>query len=57
MAVGVDARKMGARPMTPATPGPAYWILMGATAITVLAGAISWPFLLVWRCARRPRKW
>jgi tellurite resistance protein TehA-like permease len=26
-------------PMTPATLGPAYWILMGATAITVLAGA------------------
>jgi len=25
--------------MTPATPGPPYWILMGATAITVLAGA------------------
>jgi tellurite resistance protein TehA-like permease len=26
-------------PMTPATLGPPYWILMGATAITVLAGA------------------
>ena len=26
-------------PITPATLGPAYWILMGATAITVLAGA------------------
>ena len=25
--------------MTPATLGPPYWILMGATAITVLAGA------------------
>jgi tellurite resistance protein TehA-like permease len=25
-------------PMTPATFGPPYWILMGATAITVLAG-------------------
>ena len=27
--------------MTPATLGPPYWILMGATAITVLAGARS----------------
>ena len=26
-------------PMTPETLGPPYWILMGATAITVLAGA------------------
>jgi tellurite resistance protein TehA-like permease len=26
-------------PMTPATLGPPYWILMGATAISVLAGA------------------
>lgn len=26
-------------PMTPAALGPPYWILMGATAITVLAGA------------------
>ena len=26
-------------PTTPATLGPAYWILMGATAISVLAGA------------------
>jgi tellurite resistance protein TehA-like permease len=26
-------------PVTPATLGPAYWILMGATAISVLAGA------------------
>jgi len=26
-------------PMTPATLGPPYWILMGATAITTLAGA------------------
>jgi tellurite resistance protein TehA-like permease len=26
-------------PMTPQTLGPPYWILMGATAITVLAGA------------------
>jgi tellurite resistance protein TehA-like permease len=26
-------------PMTPATVGPPYWILMGATAISVLAGA------------------
>jgi tellurite resistance protein TehA-like permease len=26
-------------PITPATFGPAYWILMGATAISVLAGA------------------
>ena len=26
-------------PMTPATLGPPYWILMGATAITVLAGS------------------
>jgi tellurite resistance protein TehA-like permease len=26
-------------PMTPATLGPPYWILMGATAITALAGA------------------
>ena len=26
-------------PMTPAALGPAYWILMGAAAITVLAGA------------------
>jgi len=26
-------------PMTPATLGPSYWILMGATAITVLVGA------------------
>lgn len=26
-------------PVTPATLGPPYWILMGATAITVLAGA------------------
>jgi tellurite resistance protein TehA-like permease len=26
-------------PMTPATFGPPYWILMGATAISVLAGA------------------
>jgi len=26
-------------PMTPATLGPTYWILMGATAISVLAGA------------------
>ena len=26
-------------PMTPETLGPSYWILMGATAITVLAGA------------------
>jgi tellurite resistance protein TehA-like permease len=26
-------------PMTPATLGPSYWILMGATAISVLAGA------------------
>ena len=25
--------------MTPETLGPPYWILMGATAITVLAGA------------------
>ena len=28
-------------PMTPATLGPPYWILMGATAISVLAGARS----------------
>ena len=28
-------------PMTPATLGPPYWILMGATAITVLAGALD----------------
>ena len=28
--------------MTPQTLGPPYWILMGATAITVLAGARSW---------------
>ena len=28
-----------ADPMTPATLGPPYWILMGATAISVLAGA------------------
>ena len=27
-------------PMTPATLGPPYWILMGATAITVRAGAL-----------------
>ena len=27
-------------PMTPATLGPQYWILMGATAISVLAGAV-----------------
>jgi tellurite resistance protein TehA-like permease len=27
-------------PMTPATLGPPYWILMGATAISVLAGAV-----------------
>jgi tellurite resistance protein TehA-like permease len=26
-------------PMTPATLGPPYWILMGATAVSVLAGA------------------
>ncbi len=26
-------------PKTPATPGPPYWILMGATAISLLAGA------------------
>jgi hypothetical protein len=26
-------------PMTPETLGPPYWILMGATAISVLAGA------------------
>ena len=37
-------------PMTPATLGPPYWILMGATAITALAGAtfLGLPAALRW---------
>ena len=40
-------------PMTPAALGPPYWILMGATAITVLAGAriLSLPATLAIRQA------
>jgi tellurite resistance protein TehA-like permease len=40
-------------PMTPAALGPPYWILMGATAITVLAGAriLSLPATLAARQA------
>ena len=43
-------------PMTPATLGPAYWILMGATAITVLAGAhiLTLPAALAVRQATAP---
>jgi len=39
MVVALILLRWLAIPMTPATLGPPYWILMGATAISVLAGA------------------
>ncbi len=41
-------------PMTPATLGPPYWILMGATAISVLAGAGTFPSPQIFRWCGRP---
>ncbi len=39
MVVGLILLRWLTVPMTPASLGPPYWILMGATAISVLAGA------------------